>query len=357
VNFRTYLARRLLLMIPTFLGITLVNFAFVQLAPGGPIESFIAKVKFSGGGGDGEGGGSVSARAGGGSEGSKSIVTKEVIEELKKRYGFDKPIHERYWIWLRNTLTLEFGYSFAFGQPVIEVIKSKFPVSVRFGVAGFLITYLVCIPLGIFKALKDGTPFDTGSSLVIFILYSVPYYMLAIVLIHLFAGGRYFEFFPLGGLQSLDGENLPFFARLKDQIWHMILPLTCFVVNSFATLTLLMKNSIIEEIGKDYMRTARAKGVSESMAVLKHSLRNALVPLATGIGGVIAVFFTSNLLIERIFNLDGFGKLFFDAALQRDYPLLMAQVALGALIGLMAQLISDVAYIVVDPRINYEKLG
>ena len=239
----------------------------------------------------------------------------------------------------------------------MEVIASKFPVSVRFGVAGFLITYLVCIPLGIAKALRDGTAFDTLSSVFIFVLYSVPYYMLAIVLIHLFAGGRYFEIFPLGGIQSLDAENLPFWARLKDQIWHMILPLTCFVVNSFATLTLLMKNSIIEEISKDYIRTAKAKGVSDTMAVLKHSLRNALIPLATGIGGVIAIFFTSNLLIERIFNLDGFGKLFFDAALQRDYPLLMAQVAIGAVIGLFAQLISDVAYVIVDPRINYSKLS
>ena len=342
-------------MIPTFLGITLVNFGFVQLAPGGPIESFIAKIKFSGGG-DGDGGQSGAGSHASSASGSKSVVTQEVIEELKKRYGFDKPIYERYWIWLRNTVTLEFGYSYAFGKPVMEVISSKFPVSVRFGVAGFLITYLVCIPLGIIKALKDGTVFDTGSSVLIFILYSIPYYMLAIVLIHVFAGGSYFEFFPLGGIESLDGETLPFWARIKDQLWHMILPLTCFVVNSFATLTLLMKNSIVEEISKDYMRTARAKGVSETMAVLKHSLRNALVPLATGIGGIIAVFFTSNLLIERIFNLDGFGKLFFDAALQRDYPLLMAQVALGAVIGLFAQLISDVAYVIVDPRINYSKL-
>ena len=346
MNFRTYLARRLLLMIPTFLGITLVNFSFVQLAPGGPIESYVAKIRFSGGGGEG----GQSAKS---SSTSNAMVTEEVINELKKKYGFDKPVHVRYWIWLKNTLSFDFGYSYSFGKPVMDVISSKFPVSVRFGVAGFLITYLVCIPLGILKALKDGSPFDTISSVVVFVLYSVPYYMLAILLIYFFAGGSHFNWFPLGGLSSLDTESLGTWEKFKDHLWHMILPLSCFVVNSFATLTLLMKNSIIEEVQKDYVRTARSKGLSEKAVIFQHAFRNALVPLATGIGSVITVFFASNLLIERIFNLDGFGKLFYDAALQRDYPVLMAQVAIGAVLGLFAQLVSDIAYTLVDPRISY----
>jgi len=354
MDFGTYLFRRLLLMIPTFLGITVLNFGFIQLAPGGPVESYISKIRYSGGMGGSEGAEAGAGTGAGG--GAQSTVTKDVIEELKKRYGFDKPVHVRYLLWLRNVVTFEFGYSHTFGKPVMEVISSKFPVSVRFGVASFLITYLVCIPLGILKALKDGSHFDTLTSLMVFVLYSVPYFMLAILLIHVFAGGRYFDWFPLGGIASLDAEKLPFWDRIKDQIWHMALPLVCFVVNSFATLTILMKNSIIEEVRKDYVRTARAKGNTERAVIFRHAFRNALLPLATGIGSVITIFFTSNLLIERIFNLDGFGKLFFDATLQRDYPLLMAQVAIGSLFGLVAQLISDVAYVMVDPRINFSKI-
>lgn len=353
MDFRIYLMRRLLLMIPTFLGITIINFGFIQLAPGGPVEAYISKIRYSSGASAEGGGGGSGSDAGGG--GGKATVTQEVIDELNKRYGFDKPIHVRYLTWLKNTLTFDFGYSHTFGKPVIEVIESKFPVSIRFGIAGFLITYLVCIPLGILKAVRDGTAFDTASSIIVFLLYSVPYYMLGIVLIHVFAGGQYFDWFPLGGVRSLDSENLPFWDQVKDQLWHMVLPLTCFVVNSFATLTILMKNSIIEEVKRDYVRTARAKGLSEGAAILRHAFRNALVPLATGIGGLIAVFFTSNLLIETIFNLDGFGKLFYDATLQRDYPVLMAQVAIGAMVGLAASLISDIAYVMVDPRINFSK--
>jgi microcin C transport system permease protein len=355
MSFSTYLLRRIMLMIPTFFGITILNFAVIQMAPGGPVENFIAKVKFSGGGGAGDSSSSVGA--GGGADRGNQAVTEDVVQEIKKKYGFDKPIYTRYFLWLKNLVTFDFGYSYSYGREVMGLIASKFPVSIRFGIASFLITYLVCIPLGVFKALKDGSKFDLLSSVSIFVLYSIPYYMLAILLIHLFAGGKYFDWFPLGGISSVDADKLSFFARLKDSLWHMVLPLICFVVNSFATLTILMKNSIIEEVKKDYIRTARAKGVKESVVIFKHAFRNALVPLATGFGGIITVFFTSNLLIERIFNLDGFGKLFFDSALQRDYPVLMAQVAIGAFLGLFAQLISDIAYVLVDPRINFETLS
>jgi len=306
----------------------------------------VAKIKFSQGAGDS---GKVSGS--GETTEKKSEVTAQVVEELKKKYGFDKPLWKRYVMWLGNIVTLEFGYSHTFGRPVVDLIASKFPVSVRFGVSSLLITYIVCIPLGIFKALRNGYLFDKVSSFVIFLLYSIFPFMLAIILIKVFS--VHLEWLPMGGIKTLDSDSWPWQKQLWDQGKHMVLPLICFVVNDFAVLTVLMKNSLLEEVAKDYVRTARAKGVSEWNVIAKHILRNALIPIATGIGGVIAVLFTSNLLIERIFNLDGFGKLFYDAALQRDYPVLMAQVVFVTILGLVGQLISDVIYVLIDPRIDF----
>ncbi len=347
MNLFAYLLKRVLLIIPTFLGITVICFAIFQAAPGGPVESYISNLKFAGASGDTTGGT-------GGDEAAKVSATSEVIEELKKKYGFDKPIHVRYWIWLKNVVRLDFGHSYTFGQPVTELIMSKLPVSVRFGVASFLIAYLICIPLGIIKAQRDGSIFDGVSSFVVFVMYSIPPYMLGILLIFFFSGGSFFDWFPLGGIRTLDSENWPLWERIKDQLWHMVLPLACFTVASFARMTVLMKNSIIEEIERDYVRTARAKGLSERVVVWKHALRNSLIPLTTDIGDFIAIFFASNLLIERIFNLDGFGKLFFDAALSRDYPLMMGSVFIGTALALVARLISDIAYVFVDPRIDFK---
>lgn len=344
MNLLTYLMKRLVLIIPTFFGITILCFGIFQAAPGGPIESYISQMKFSG---------ASTQSVDTSSQSGQSQATAEVIEELKKKYGFDKPIYERYWIWLKNVMTLDFGYSYTFGQPVLELIGSKLPVSVRFGVASFLLSYLICIPLGIMKARRDGTVFDGVSSFLVFLMYSIPPYMLGILLIFFFAGGSFFDWFPLGGIKTLDSESWPFFERLKDQLWHMVLPLICFTIASFARMTILMKNSIIEEIEKDYIRTARAKGLSEKVVVWKHALRNSLIPLTTDIGEFITIFFASNLLIERIFDLDGFGKLFFDAALSRDYPLMMASVFIGTALALLARLISDIAYVLVDPRIDF----
>lgn len=342
-----YLLRRLLLMVPTFLGITLISFVVIQVAPGGPIEAYIAKIKFSGGGGDGGGGDSIRSDRGG-------QVSEQVVAELKKQYGFDKPIHIRYLLWLKSIVTLDFGYSHTFGKKVIDLIASKFPVSIRFGLASMIISYLICIPLGVLKAVRDGSTFDYATSFVVFVFYSIPSFMLGILLIVFFAGGRYYDWFPMGGLNSLDAETWGTWARFKDQVWHMILPLTCFVIGSFASLTVLMKNSIIEEIEKDYVRTARAKGLSEKAVLMKHAFRNALMPIAVGIGGIIAVFFTSNLLIEQIFNLDGFGKLFYDAALQRDYPVMLAQIVIGAVLTQAGILISDLTYTLIDPRVSLD---
>lgn len=347
MNIRTYLLRRLVLMIPTFFGITMLSFGIIQMAPGGPIENQIAKLKYaSGGSGRAADGGGSSA-----SGGNTKEVSSAVIEELKRKYGFDKPVHVRYIMWLKSILTLDFGYSHTFGTPVIELIWSKFPVSIRFGIPSLLFSYLVCIPLGIAKARRNGTNFDHLSSFAIFVLYSIPAFMLAILLIVVFAGKL--DWFPMGGLRTLDSEGWGLLRRVKDQLWHMVLPMVCFIINDFAVLTMLMKNSIIEEVNKDYVRTARAKGLAEHVVIFKHTLRNALIPLATGVGSFIGVLFASNLLLERIFNLDGFGKLFYDAALQRDYPVLMAQVVILAVLGLMGQLISDIAYVLVDPRINF----
>lgn len=346
MNLVFYILKRLLLIIPTFIGITIICFAIFQAAPGGPVESYISNLKFAGAGGAGD-------SSGGHREGQTS-ATSEVIEELKKKYGFDKPLHERYFIWLGNVSRLDFGYSYTFGQPVIDLIASKLPVSVRFGLASFLLAYLICIPLGIYKAQRDGSFFDASSSFIVFLMYSIPPYMLGILLIFFFAGGSFFDWFPLGGIQTLDSESWPLWERVKDQVWHMVLPLACFTVTSFARMTVLMKNSIIEEIEKDYIRTARAKGLSERIVIWKHALRNSLIPLTTDVGDLITLFFTSNLLIERIFNLDGFGKLFFDAALSRDYPLMMGSVFIGTALALVARLISDVAYVMVDPRIDFK---
>lgn len=345
----TYIIRRLMLLIPTFLGITIISFAIFQLAPGGPVESFIAQMKYAG-----ASSGSGASAGGGESNQSKATATAEVIAELNKKYGFDKPIHERYLIWLGNVIRLDFGYSYTYGKPVTELIASKIPVSARFGLASFLLAYLVCIPLGILKALRDGSRFDLASSFVIFVMYSIPTYMLGIVLIFFFAGGSHWDIFPLGGIASLDAEKLSVWEQIKDQLWHMVLPLICFTIAGFARMTILMKNSLLDEVSKDYVRTARAKGLSEHMVIGKHALRNSLIPMATDIGEFVTVFFASNLLIEQIFNLDGFGKLFYDAALSRDYPLLMGSVFIGAGLSLIARLISDIAYVLVDPRITFD---
>lgn len=353
MSFPAYLLRRLLLMIPTFFGITIVCFGIFQIAPGGPVETYLAKVRFAGGGVDGGKGGGESSH--GGASASSKAVTDEVVEELKKRYNFDKPIHIRYWLWLKDVARLEFGYSHTKGEPVLDVIASKLPVSVTFGVTSFLLTYLVCIPLGIFKAIRDGSRFDVGSSAGLFVAYSVPEFMLGILLIHFFAGGQFFEWFPIQGLTSLDAETWPWWQRFFDAAWHMILPLTCYMIGSFTMLTILMKNSIIEQIKQDYVRSALARGVSQKTAILKHALRNALLPLATGFGGILTLAFAGSIVIERIFNLDGIGRLSYEANLQRDYPILMASITITAILGLFGQLLSDLLLRVIDPRIDFSQ--
>jgi microcin C transport system permease protein len=333
-------------MIPTLIGITIVTFAIINLAPGSPIEQRIQQMKFGGMGHEGGGGGRSNDKS--------SAVSEEVIEALKKQYGFDKPVHIRYWIWVKNLSRLDFGESFTYEEPVLDVIASKLPVSLQFGVVSLVMTYLVCVVLGVLKAVKHGTAFDFISSFLLFVLYSIPGFMLAILLIVYFAGGSFYNWFPMGELYSDNYYDLTLWGKIVDRVHHFILPLICYMIGSFTVLTMLMKNSLLDEVKKDYIRTARAKGVSEKNIYLKHALRNALIPIATGIGGFISVFFVGSFLLESIFQLDGMGLLSYKSILQRDYNVIMGLIFIQSVLLLIGNLISDIAYIAVDPRIDFK---
>ncbi|MBT7609873.1 MAG: ABC transporter permease subunit [Bacteriovoracaceae bacterium] len=339
-----YIVRRLMIMIPTLFGITVLCFGIINLAPGSPVEQKIQQLRFGGMGGAG------ATDAGSSKE---NAISAEVIEALKIQYGFDKPMHVRYWIWLKNLSKLDFGESFTYEEPATDIIISKFPVSMQFGIISLLLTYLICIPLGIFKAVKHGSKIDLISSVFLSALYSIPGFMLAILLLVFFSGGDFFEWFPLGGLVSDSYEDLTFFEQIKDRIWHFVLPLISYMIGNFTVLTILMKNSLLDEVKKDYVRTARAKGLSEKVVYLKHAARNALIPIVTGLGGFLAFFLAGSLLIEKIFELDGIGLMGFEAIMQRDYNIIMALIFIQSFLMLVGNLISDLAYIVVDPRIDF----
>lgn len=341
-----YIFKRLLMMIPTLFGITLLCFVVINLAPGGPIEQKLIAMRFSGGmGGGGSGGGGAAA----GNYG----VSDDVLAALKKQYGFDKPVHVRYGIWLKNIVTLDFGDSFSTEEPVTEVLASKFPVSLQFGLVSLFLTYLICIPLGIAKAVRDGSRFDMVSSVLLMVMYSIPPLILGILLRVYLAGGQWSNWFPLGDLYSDNYFDLTTWEKIKDRTHHFILPLTCYVIGNFTVIAFLMKNSLLEEIKLDYVRTARAKGLNEKAVIYKHALRNALIPIATGLGSFLAVFFAGSILIEQIFNLDGMGLLGYKAALSRDYNVLMALIFFQALLALVGRLISDITYVLIDPRIDF----
>lgn len=342
-----YILKRLIMMIPTLLGITIVVFGIINLAPGSPVEQKLQQLRF--GNGDGTSSGSSTGAA----KSSQAGVSKEVLEALKKQYGFDKPVYERYWIWLKNIARFDFGESFTYEEEVTEVIASKLPVSLQFGIISLLLSYLISIPLGILKAIKDGSTFDQTTSFFLFLAYSIPGFMLAIFLIVFFSGGSFMDIFPIGGLYSDFYDEMNSWERFWDRVYHFILPLICYTIGSFTSLTILMKNSIIEEIRKDYIRTARAKGVAERTVYLKHALRNALIPIVTGIGGFLSVFFAGSLLLEKIFQLDGMGLLGYNSLLSRDYNVLMGLVFITSLLTLIGNIISDICYVLVDPRIDF----
>jgi microcin C transport system permease protein len=345
----TYFLRRLLALGPTLLGITLVTFVVINLAPGGPIERMLADIRFgaamSGGAPAGSGTGAF------GHEG----VTEEVLAGLRRQFGFDKPLLVRYALWLGHLARLDFGRSFVHDEPVLAVIAGKFPVSLQFGIASFLLTYLVCIPLGVVKAVRDGTALDTASSLVVFVGYAVSPLMLGILLIVLFGGGSFLDWFPISGSTSDFYALMSPWQKVWDRVYHGVLPLLCYLIGNFATLTLLMKNAFLEELGKGYVVTARAKGLPEGQVRFTHVLRNALIPIATGLGGFLGVFFVGNLFIEQIFSLDGMGLLFYNALLARDYPVLLGILTLVSLALMLGNLVSDFLYVLVDPRIDFAR--
>jgi len=326
------------MMIPTLVGITLLTFVIVNLAPGGPIEQKIQKLRFN------------QSESGKG----PSVISEEVLENLKKQYGFDKPLHVRYLLWLKNVSVFNFGESFTYEEPVIDIIVSKLPVSIQFGLSSFILSYFVCISLGLMKAMKHNSVFDHLTSVVIFVAYSIPGFMLAILLIVFFAGGNFYSWFPIGQLYSDNYQDLDTWGKIIDRLHHFVLPLICYMIGSFTVLTVLMKNSLLDEIKKDYIRTARAKGLSENGVILKHALKNALIPIATGIGGFFSIFFAGSLLLENIFQLDGMGQLFYQSILQRDYNVIMGLLFIQSLLMMLGNIVSDLAYVFLDPRINFD---
>lgn len=345
-----YILKRLLLMIPTLIGILLITFMVIQFVPGGPVEQLVAQLKGQGAHGE------VSSGVEGLYRGARGL-DEERINELKAFYGFDKPAWQRFVEMLGNYLTFNLGDSYFHHQTVMELVVSKLPVSISIGVWTFLITYLTCIPLGVAKAVRDGTPFDVVTSTLILIGYSIPGFVLGITLLVLFGGGSFWDIFPLRGLVSDNWEQMSWIGKILDYLWHMVLPITASVVGSFAVMTMLTKNSFLEEIRKQYVLTARAKGLGENTVLYKHVFRNAIIPLITGFpSAFIGAFFTGSLLIETIFSLDGLGLLSYNSVLNRDYPVVLGTLYLFTLIGLMGKLLTDICYVLVDPRIQFESL-
>jgi microcin C transport system permease protein len=355
-----YILRRLALVIPTLLGIMVINFALVQFVPGGPIEQIIAQVQgqgdvFEGFAGGGDAG--VSAGAGSDSEyaGARGLPP-EFIAQLEKEFGFDRPPLERFLNMLWNYMRLDFGESYFRSISVIDLVLEKMPVSITLGLWSTLIAYAVSIPLGIRKAVKDGSPFDTWTSGMIIVAYAIPGFLFAILLLVLFAGGSYWQIFPLRGLTSDNFDELSLLGKVGDYFWHIALPVTASTISAFATLTLLTKNSFLDEIKKHYVMTARAKGLSEKKVLYGHVFRNAMLIVIAGFPAVfIGVFFGGSLIIETIFSLDGLGRLGFEAAVARDYPVIFGTLFIFGLIGLVVGILSDLMYVLVDPRIDFEK--
>ena len=365
-----YLIKRLLLIIPTMIGVLTLTFLLTQFAPGGPVERIIAQVtgtdvnatsRIGGGAGDGISGQPRSAQPGQGADSTGSNyrgrqgLDKEFIDKLNKQFGFDKPWYERYGKLLWNFARFEFGESYFRSVKVIDLIKEKLPVSISLGLWMMLATYLISIPLGIRKAVKDGEKFDTWTSGVLVIGYAIPGFLFAVLLLTVFAGSAFFKWFPLRGLTSENFAQLSAFGKVVDYFWHLTLPLIAMAIGSFTTMAFLTKNSFLDEIRKQYVLTARAKGVSENRVLYGHIFRNAMLIVISGFpGAFVGAFFSGSLLIETIFSLEGLGLLSFESLINRDYPVVFATVYIYALMGTVLHLISDFVYTLVDPRIDFE---
>jgi len=354
-----YLLRRLLLVIPTLFGIIAINFVVVQFAPGGPVEQMMAELK-------GKGGGTVERVSGGaGSEvatpggyrGARGL-DPVLVGEINKMFGFDKPAPERFLLMLRDYLTFNFGSSFFRGETVVRLVLDKMPVSITLGLWSTLLIYLVSIPLGIRKAVRDGSRFDVATSAAVLVGYAIPGFLFAILLIVLFAGGSFVTWFPLRGLTSQGSEHWAWPARIADYVWHIVLPTVALVVGGFASLTILTKNCFLEEIRKQYVVTARAKGATEARILYRHVFRNAMLLIIAGFpAAFIGILFSSSLLVEIVFSLDGLGLLGFESAIRRDYPVVFGTLYMFTLIGLLMQIVGDIMYTVVDPRIDFASRG
>ncbi len=348
-----YILKRLLLMIPTLFGVMLVTFAVTQFVPGGPVEQLVHELQKQRGGG-GEASSGMQGLAYRGAAG----LDQERLKEIKALYGFDQPAHVRFIHMMERYARFDLGNSYYQHRPVFDLIMSKLPVSITIGLWTFLIVYLACIPLGVAKAVHDGSRFDVVSSTIILVGYAIPGFVLGVTLLVLFGGGSFWDVFPLRGLTSDNWHQLSWFHKITDYLWHIALPVTASVVGSLAIMTMLTKNSFLEEIRKQYVVTARAKGLTETAVLYKHVFRNALIPLITGFpAAFIGAFFTGSLLIEKIFSLDGLGLLSYESVMKRDYPVVLGSLFLFTLIGLLAKLLSDLLYVVVDRRIQFEALS
>ncbi|MBF0451771.1 MAG: ABC transporter permease subunit [Candidatus Magnetomorum sp.] len=341
-----YFIRRLLVIIPTFIGITVLCFCLIQFVPGGPVEQMMMKMKGMGA-----------------AEGPADSSTTEALSDsqrkaIEKHFGFDQPIYARYYKWLVSDRIGMRMTSYAFpNKTAWQLIQERFHISLIFGITGFILSYLICIPLGIAKTLRHGQPFDVISSIIVFTGYAIPPFAFGMILKMIFCGTveGFFDFFPVTGFYSDSFETLSWIAQLKDVIHHMILPILCYVIGNFAVLTVLMKNSLMEQLGKDYVRMVLAKGGSKTRAVWGHALRNSLIPIATGIGSILTLMFAGSVVIEQVFEIPGMGRLSLEAIVGRDYPVFMGILSLTSLLGLIGNVLSDFCYVLIDPRINFQK--
>jgi peptide/nickel transport system permease protein len=328
---RDYIIKRLLLLIPTMLGITIITFFIIQLAPGNPVER---KLQLD--------------------EGIKSeAITQQIVEETKKLYGLDKPIYERYWIWLKQIVTLDFGRSYKDHRPVIDKIAERLPITITLNILSIFIIYLVAIPLGVYSAVRTGSFMERSSTFFLFILYSIPSFWMAMILIFFLGGGEYWNIFPVYGILSPGAESYPFYKKALDFLWHIVLPVFCLTYGSFAYLSRFQKGSLLEVLREDFVRTATAKGLPPSKVILRHALRNALIPIITILAGLLPAMIGGSVIIETIFSIPGIGQLGFESVLARDYPMIMAIATISAFLTLLGILFSDIVYVLVDPRISF----
>ena len=339
-----YILKRILLMVPTLLGVLLITFAVIQFVPGGPVEQYLAEAKGSAGG---------SAESSSSTYRGSQGVDPKRIEQIKALYGFDKPAPERFWLMVNQFARFDLGKSFFQNKPVSQLIWEKLPVSISLGLWTFFISYLIAVPLGVAKAVRAGTRFDLATTLLILLGYAIPGFVLGVALLVIFGGQL--QWFPLRGLTSSNWDELSWAAKVVDYLWHIALPITAMVLGSFAVTAMLTKNAFLEEIRKQYVVTARAKGLSDRQVLWKHVFRNALIPIVTGFpAAFIGAFFTGSLLIETLFSLDGLGLLSYESVIRRDYPVVLGTLFLFTLIGLVTKLVSDLSYVWVDPRVKFD---